>query len=316
MHLVPVLILSLFACSGDDPKDSGGADSDTDTDAETGEPAPDPVWGEHRIETASTLQGIYASGDGVYVAGTGALAWVGGADDAWVTMHPDIGENDLTDLWGAGAGETLSLYASGTSGYLAHYAAGAWTTEDLGTANHEGLGGSGPESLFAVSWGGVHRFDGTSWTFEPAPNDEKLNEVFAIGDEAFAVGQAGSIVHRTAAGEWVAMESGVTVDLHGVAGSTLTDVWAVGDDGVALHYTGGTWDVVDAGTTKPLWAVFAPGSSAVFAVGNNGTAVRWDGAAWSALPTGVDNNLYAIHGVSATNVWAVGNRGMTIQYKE
>jgi hypothetical protein len=105
-------------------------------------------------------------------------------------------------------------------------------------------------------------------------------------------------------------------DLNAVAGSSLTDVWAVGADGTAVHFDGTAWTQVDTGQNVPLWALFAPTSDAVFAVGNNGVAIRWNGELWESLPTGVANNLYALHGVSAVNVWAVGNRGTALQFKQ
>lgn len=312
-----LLLLSLLAAcdGGEKPEDSGDtATGDTDT-ADTSEPDVVPVWEEHRVETSSTLQGIYASGEGVYVVGTGGKAWVGGATDAWASMDPEVDENDLTDLWGSGAGTTLELVAPAKSGYVARFTGGAWTVEDLGTSNHEGIGGSGIEALFAVGWGGIYRFDGAAWTFEAPPNNERLNDVYGVGEEAIAVGEEGAIVRRAAIGTWEAQDAGVSVNLNGVAGVSVDDVWAVGDEGTVVHWDGAAWTVVDAGTTASLWAVFAPSATAVYVVGNNGTALRWDGAAFEELPTGVDNNLYAIHGVSADNVWAVGNRGMAIQYK-
>jgi hypothetical protein len=317
VNLLPALIFVTFpACSGGDSKDTADTSADTTSDSgDTSEPDVEPVWTTHRVGTSSSLNGVYASGEGVYVVGTGGHAWVGGASDDWTAMDPQVDGNDLTDLWGSGAGDSLTMYATASAGYVAHFTGGAWSAEDLGTPNHEGIGGSGPEALYAVSWGGIYHWDGVSWTFERAPDDAKLNAVYAVGDEAIAVGEGGAIVHRASDGTWSAMDSGVTAALHGVAGSSMSDVWAVGDDGVVLHYTGAGWEASDAGVTAPLWAVFVPAPDSVFVVGNNGTAITFDGTAWSALPTGVVNNLYAIHGVSATNMWAVGNTGVAIQYK-
>lgn len=313
MVLVRLLPLLLVACTGSTPVDDTAPDTDTDTD--TSPPEPEPVWTAWPVGSSSTLNGVYASGAGVYVAGTEAGAFVGGANTTWTALETGLGDDeDFSDLWGQGADGTLELFAGATSGNVVRYSGGAWELTDLGTSNHEGVGGSGPSALYAVSWGGAYRWDGVEWAFEAPPEDARLNDVWAVGDDAFAVGEGGAIARRSSSG-WTAMDSGVTVDLAGVAGTSTTDVWAVGAEGTALHFDGSTWTATETGVDEALWAVFAPGANTVYAVGNNGVALFWNGAEWSSLPTGVSNNLYAVHGASAVNVWAVGNRGMALQYK-
>ncbi|MDP2310377.1 MAG: hypothetical protein Q8P18_30450 [Pseudomonadota bacterium] len=310
-RLAPLLLV--VACTGPAKDDTGTPDTDTDTDTDT-DVEPAAVWDEHRVSTSSTLNGVYASGDGVYVAGTGAGAFVGGATD-WTALITGVADDeDFSDLWGQGVAGSLELVAPATSGNVARFTGGFWNNEDLGTANHEGVGGSGTSALYVVSWGGIFAFDGSAWAFEAPPSDARLNDVWAIGADAIAVGEGGVILRR-ADGVWTAMTSGVTADLNAVSGVSLNDVWAVGADGVALHFDGTAWTSTATAVDEALWAVFAPASDAVYAVGSAGTALVWDGTAWIALPTGVDNNLYAVHGANSTNVWAVGNRGMVLQYK-
>jgi photosystem II stability/assembly factor-like uncharacterized protein len=171
--------------------------------------------------------------------------------------------------------------------------------------------------MYVVGFGGVYHFDGTTWGYEAVPGNVRLNDVYAVGPEAYAVGEAGVILRRdSATGTWVEMESGTRADLNAVTGFSLSNVWAVGADGTALRYDGSTWQTTDTGVTVPLWSVFAPNADDVFAVGNNGVAMRFRAGAWERMPTGVSNNLYAVHGVSAANMWAVGNRGTALQFKE
>ncbi len=314
-----VLPALLVACTGSSDGETGApADSSSGTTPiqDSGEPEPVPVWSSYRVETSSTFNGVYPSGEGVYLVGTAGAVYVGGASGSWTAMPPDLDDVDFTDVWGAGAGDSIRLVASATSGNIARYTAGGWTVEDIGTSNHNGVGGSAIESLFAVSFGGIYAYDGVTWAFEAPPENERLNDVWGLGGEAFAVGEGGAILRRATGGGWTRTDLvGVTANLNGVAGSSLSDVWAVGADGVALHYDGTAWTSVPTGVTSALWAVFAPAPTSVYAVGNNGVALFWNGTEWTALPTGVDNNLYAVAGASATNVWAVGNRGAAIQYK-
>jgi hypothetical protein len=315
------LALFLPACTGAPTSDPRAGDDDDDTGETASDTAPaedtNVVWRNYRIETSSTLQGVYASGQGVYVIGTEGKAFVGGATTAWTAIDPPVDGVTLTDLWGSGAADTLYMVATGQQGLVATYSAGAWTVEDVGTPNHEGVGGSGPEALFVVGFGGVYRKDATGWVYEAVPGNARLNDVYGVGTEAYAVGERGVVVRRDAAtGAWVRMESGTTSDLNAITGFALDNMWAVGADGTAIRFDGATWRATETGVTVPLWSAFAPNASAVFAVGNNGTAIRWTGEAWESMPTGVTNNLYAVHGVSAVNMWAVGNRGTALQFKE
>ncbi len=311
---------ALAACTGasDDTnsrRDRGDTASEDTSDS--GSTDTTPVWRNFHIDSSATLQGVYASGQGVYVVGTEGSSFVGSASDPWVRMDPPTDGVNLTDLWGSGASDTLLMYASAAEGLVAKFSGGAWTVEDLGTSNHEGVGGSGPDALYTVGFGGVYRFDGATWTYEAVPGNVRLNDVYAVGLEAYAVGEGGVILRRdSATSSWIEMESGSDADLNSVTGTALDDVWAVGADGAALHFDGTAWTATETGTTVPLWSVFAPNSAAVFAVGNNGVALRWRDGAWESMLTGVSNNLYAVHGVSAANMWAVGNRGTALQFRE
>ena len=311
--LVP-LVFALAACSTPDtgvvePVDSGDT-SDSAIDNS-------PVWAQHRIESSSTLNGIYASGAGVYVVGTGGFAWVGGTD-GWEFMAIDVNGADLTDLWGQGQNSATILAASTTVGWVAQYSAEGWVTGDLSDTNEiKGVGGSGPDALFAVGWGRAYSYDGKKWTYEALPDAAvKLNDVYATGEDAFAIGEEGVCLQRASGGVWTACVTGATVALNGISGSGKNDVWAVGAEGTVVHYDGTEWKVHAVPTTKTLWAVFVPEEGSVVAVGSDGAAIRLMDGEWELLPTGVDNILYAVHGISANNIWASGNRGMALQYKD
>lgn len=307
-----MLLLSVVACSGKDAADSAIDTAGIDTGHI--DTAPEPVWEEWRVPTSERLHGVYASGEGIYIVGTTGHAWRGGTDE-WNALSPGVGERDFTDLWAQGAGDSIDLYATVTEGQIAHHTGGEWTIETVGTSNHEGIDGSGPDNLYAVSFGGIYHFDGVTWTFEAPPSNERLNDVYGNGADALAVGEAGAMLRREN-GTWQTVDAGVTTDLHAVTGTAMDDMWAVGESGVALHFDGTSWTPTETGTTNALWAVFAPEEDIAFAVGNNGTALRWTDDAWEVLPTGVPNNLYAVHGVAADSVWAVGNAGMALQFKD
>ncbi len=309
------LTLFALACTGT-PADSGAGDT-----ADTGDTAEvidtTPVWTQYRIESSSTLSGIYASGSGVYVVGSDGFAWEGGSD-GWSFMDIDVDDADLTDLWGEGKNDDAVLAASTSLGTVAQYTGtGGWTTGTMGdTSELKAIGGSSVDSLFAVGWGKAWSYDGAAWTYEELPDQSaRLNDVYGDGDEAFAVGEGGECMRRKA-GVWAGCRTDVAVALNAVDGSGPDDVWAVGEQGTVIHWDGSAWELKEVPTTETLWAVLVPEVGVVIAVGSNGMALRYTDGTWERLYTGVDNALYAIHGVSRSNLWASGNRGMVLQFKE
>ncbi len=308
-----MILLLALACIPAPSKDTTSDDSgDTAVVIDT-----TPVWTAYRIESSSTLTGVYASGAGVYVGGSDGFAWEGGTE-GWAFMDIDVDGADITGLWGQGKNEDAILAASTSLGTVAQYTGtGGWTTGSLGdTSELKSVGGSGADSLFAVGWGRAWHYDGATWTYETLPDQAvRLNDVYADENEAFAVGEGGECVRRKN-GEWVGSDTGVTTALNSVDGSSANDVWAVGEQGTVVHWDGTKWKVEEVPTTETLWAVFVPSEGVVVAVGSNGMALRKIGDDWERMYTGVDNALYAVHGVSSSNLWASGNRGMVLQFKE
>lgn len=312
MHL---FLIALTGCTTE------ATDSGTGDTSDTGDTAEEivPVWKQYPIQTNAALQGIYASGAGVYVVGK-KYAWFGSGGD-FTYMDIDVDDADITDLWGQGKDADAVLAASTSLGQVAQYTGtGGWATGTMGdTSELKGVGGDSPSALFAVGWGRAWSYDGAVWTYETLPDDNaKLNDVYGVGAKAFAIGEEGVAMIRSG-GTWSLSDTGTTAALHGISGSGTDDVWAVGEGGTVVHYNGSEWKVEDdVPTTQTLWAVFVPEQGVIYAVGSGGTAIRKKDGDWEVLPTGIVNGnaLYAVHGISATNVWASGATGMVIQYKE
>jgi len=315
---LPVATILLFAtaCTGDG-QDTATDPTDTGDTADTGA-EPTPVWDVALLGTASTLTGVHASGGDVYAVGTVGAVYAGDDDGDWTSIGSDVdvGGQDLQGIWGKGSGDDLELVAVGTAGTIARLSSGRWSVEDVGTSNHEGVGGTGPGEVIVVGWGGSWHYDGSDWSFEEPPGNVRLNDVYVDGSEAVAVGEDGAVVRRSGDGTWTAVTVDTTVSLHGVSGTSMDDVWGVGNDGVVIHYDGSDWTTTTIGTSQALWAVYAAESDKVCVVGSGGVARRWDGENWNDLPTGVSNNLYAVHGEDGDDLWAVGNRGAVLHYKE
>jgi hypothetical protein len=136
-----------------------------------------------------------------------------------------------------------------------------------------------------------------------------------------------AIVCTTPRLTWRLMESGTTTGLSDVAGSSGTDVFAVGASTI-LHYDGQRWSQQPA--SGDLRSVWSNGPSDAFAVGLggvNGIILHYDGTSWSEMegislsPPGGQINFYlSVWGSSHSDVFAVGeyldvtNRGLIAHY--
>ena len=142
-------------------------------------------------------------------------------------------------------------------------------------------------------------------------------------------------------------------ELHGVWGTSASDVWAVGYNGTILHYNGTSWSSVSSGTpstskasgapprlTCGLWAPWddpplqrhelverlerddakpsaASGAPPRLTCGlwaAFGTILHYNGTSWSSVSSGTTQDLYSVWGTSASDVWAVGGGGTILHY--
>ena len=124
--------------------------------------------------------------------------------------------------------------------------------------------------------------------------------------DVFAVGENGMILHYDGI-EWIKMKSPTTEHLYGVWGSSSSNVYAVGESGTILYYNGFTWSAdIESGTTEGLRAIWGVGSSDIYSVGDSGTILNYDGMSWSEMESNSAAWLLGIWGTSESSIYAVG----------
>jgi hypothetical protein len=179
--------------------------------------------------------------------------------------------------------------------------------------------GQAPSALRAsarLTWGGLL---GALACSHPAPlgptleqsesPDAGLQEPSDSGTPAIAAAPPAAVC--SAAG-WCWDAPGVQGNsLRAVAANSLTDVWAVGSLGLALHSDGTNWSAHWAPTQKALRALWLDGSE-LWAVGDDSTVLHYAGQAWEAAPlpglaTGV--SLRGVAGDPSGHLWIVGDGG-------
>jgi hypothetical protein len=111
-----------------------------------------------------------------------------------------------------------------------------------------------------------------------------------------------------ASGNWKAMDSSAAqgTNLTAVWGSSPSDIFAVGADGMILHYDGQAWSTMTSGTFKHLSGIWGSSPSDVFAVGEDGTILHYDGKSWTTMDSSNTNWLYGIWGTSSKDVFVGG----------
>lgn len=98
------------------------------------------------------------------------------------------------------------------------------------------------------------------------------------------------------------MSSGTSERLTSVSGTSSTDVYAVGENGVVVRYNGSGWDVQNLGSSElTLRSVWARAGNDPLTVGTLATHVngsdrvfRFDGATWTASRNGTRRFLKAV----------------------
>lgn len=131
--------------------------------------------------------------------------------------------------------------------------------------------------------------------------------------DLFAIGEGGLILHHDGKA-WSRMESATTVILGDIIGTAPNDVYVVGPAGTILHFDGHAWKPVETGVKSDLCGIWAASENDVFAVGDKGVVLHYDGKTWQHMSTGIDDILCAVWGSSGTDVFAVGDGGTILHY--
>lgn len=154
--------------------------------------------------------------------------------------------------------------------------------------------------------------NGYCWE-NPRPQGNRLNRAVVVGpNDEWAVGDAGTILHRTAAGTTLAV-SGVTRNLYGIWASGA-DIYVVGEGGVILHTSGGAWTAENSGVTTPLYAV-AGNATDIYAVGAGGNIrKRTVGAVWTKENSPTVRDLRGLTATPSGDLYAVGDSATVVRF--
>lgn len=191
------------------------------------------TWRKHfDLHVDVTILALWSDASGaVYAIGDEGLIlhWDG---RTWERMTSGT-KSALYGLWGQ---DSAHLLAVGDFGMILRWNGTRWDEFHAGTENFLfDVWGSGLDDIFVVGLSGtIGHFDGRRWTLTPARARADLLSVTGLGETAFAVGSAGTIL-RHAKGKWDLETSGFDGGLRGVAASPRDGIFAVGDGGTILR---------------------------------------------------------------------------------
>ncbi|AKV00309.1 hypothetical protein AKJ09_06972 [Labilithrix luteola] len=89
------------------------------------------------------------------------------------------------------------------------------------------------------------------------------------------------------------------------------ELWAAGEKGTLIHVDGTSTTAMTSSTTATLNAIFGLSKSDIWAAGDNGVLLHFDGTSWSRIPIqGYRGNLRTIWGAASDDVWIGGEGAM------
>jgi len=111
---------------------------------------------------------------------------------------------------------------------------------------------------------------------------------------------------------WQTMNSPVVQNLNALWGRSRTDIYAVGNNGVILHYDGTAWRNQMSSVQNDLNAIWG-NETDVYIVGDDGLILKQEYQTWMPMTSGTDNDLMDIWGITENDIIVVGKKGTILR---
>ena len=153
--------------------------------------------------------------------------------------------------------------------------------------------------------------DGWFWV-NPLPQGNSLSDIKVTANLSVAVGYAGTIIIDNGSG-WQIRDGGYTDRLFSVS-IIGNNIWATGLDGTILHCSDGSgtsWETQTSGVDKQLRSVFFLNDNLGWCVGLNETILRTTngGNDWDIIYTGGTQAYMEVVFLDENNGWLAGTAG-------
>lgn len=243
-------------------------------------------------------------------------------------------------LWAAHASSPENVIVAGDDGAIFCFDGDEWRRERIGTdLPIHALASIDDDTIIAVGWLGLicERLSG-EWSYvqggentRDSIDPTKIRENRPLFDvattangEAWAVGDAGRVVHRDGDG-WHEVETGVDANLRCVLPLSNGSVLVGGAGGVVLRFDGERWTKIETNTASQILGMAALSDDDIIAVGGEyvgsvagfvGRIFRSDGKTWEPIDT--DRSLPRLRRVrveGSNGLLLVGDGGVALRYE-
>ena len=241
---------------------------------------------------------------------------VAAAQISWSEITGLPGEN-INSVWGTAPD---NLFSSGGYRTLNYFDGGTWTASPhpSGANRYRLFGLSGSEIYSAgqdtYQTGNLMRFDGSLWSTVFSTPQTELFDVWADGTgNLFTVGDGRFFTYNGST--WAQIPTGLSTNFNtdrfeGIWGTSASNVFAVGANGIFAHWNGTGLTVTRPfGTGIGFNDVYGTSASDVYVVGSGGSAFHFDGSSWTQITTGTTANLTGVYALSPGRVLISGFDG-------
>ncbi len=289
-------------------------------------PGPDNLYGVH----GRTNSEVYAVGDTGRIFRFDGTTWTQqNGLGAPAPQTPVIAQLRSIFGWGTTGTADRATYAAGFRGTMlmarANANGGQWTDITTLVRNHDDsltvplrttwygiwCGGAG-NCVFVGAWGQIRRWNG---------------ERFPLATDRFKTVDQGTITSRH---NPLTLGSATSLSKHlvGVYGFGASNVYAVGQGGLILHWDGSAWKPMTTNTSETLYNVWGTSATNVYAAGTNGTLLHFDGnfgtpanpvpnPTWTrvTVPPGYSNfYFWGLWGTGPNDVYLSGQTGDILHF--
>jgi hypothetical protein len=195
------------------------------------------------------------------------------------TVQPQ-GSPTTRNLYGIDGRGPSDIFAVGATGTIIHYNGSTWAVQSSGTLQdlHQVWANPTGDAIAVGRNGTVRRFNGTSWLgMSPGVTDHLLG-VWGTSDSDFYVTSAQGGLYHWNGSAWSAVPTGLGL-LTDVWGTSGSDIYTLGF-GRVRHFDGGTWSPGDF-SEHLLFRMHGSSPTNVFAAGEEGMIAHFDGAGWT-----------------------------------
>ncbi len=229
-------------------------------------------------------------------------------------------DDDLTAVWGSDADD---VWFVGKGGRVLHWNGQTLSPRDVGTTKDLfGVWGKSRTEAYIVGDGLILRWDGTSWSNEAPSGTGILRGIHVPvdGSTVLTCGDGGVVLRRDSAGKWQTEETASKLNLQAIWASNASQVWAVAEQGRALHLSGGVWSETDmpGAGSRTVRAVVGSLDGRLFACGDGGYLAATDETAtWQetlANDGDTPRDLSGVWARSSTEAWAIGKSGALMHF--